>query len=56
MTRQIASPIIALAAVMGTFALTACNTVSGAGEDVQAVGETVEETADDLNDGNPSTP
>lgn len=56
MTRQIASPLIALAAVMGTFALAACNTVEGVGEDVQAVGEEVEETAEETNDGNPNTP
>lgn len=35
---------------MGT--LTACNTVAGAGKDVQKAGEKVEQTAEDVRDGN----
>ena len=34
---------------MGT--LTACNTMAGAGQDVQKVGEKVEDKAEDCNDG-----
>ncbi|MGJ7904318.1 entericidin A/B family lipoprotein [Lysobacter sp. 1R34A] len=34
---------------MGT--LTACNTVAGAGKDVQKAGEKVEQTAEDVRDG-----
>ncbi len=34
---------------MGT--LTACNTMAGAGEDVQKVGEKVEDKAEDCKDG-----
>lgn len=34
---------------MGT--LTACNTVAGAGKDVQKVGEKVEEKAEEVRDG-----
>lgn len=56
MTRKITTPLIALAALLGAGSLAACNTVAGAGEDVQQAGEAVEETAEDLNDGNPNTP
>jgi predicted small secreted protein len=35
---------------MGT--LTACNTVAGAGKDVQKAGEKVEEKAEEVRDGN----
>lgn len=31
--------------VTGSLALTACNTIAGAGRDVQSVGETVEDAA-----------
>lgn len=50
------SPFLALAAVFGTFALTACNTVEGAGQDIQAAGAATEQTAEELNDGDPNTP
>ena len=50
------TPLIALAAVAGTLALSACNTVEGVGQDVEAAGETIEETARETNDGNPNTP
>ncbi len=36
-----------VAAAALPFALTACNTVEGAGEDVEAVGEAIDETAED---------
>lgn len=53
--RKITSPLIALA-LLGATALAACNTVEGVGEDVQAAGQAVEQTAQESNDGNPSTP
>jgi predicted small secreted protein len=56
MSRSIASPLLALAALMGATALAACNTVEGVGEDVATVGEAVDETAEEANDGNPNTP
>jgi predicted small secreted protein len=34
----------------GTFSLTACNTMAGVGEDVQDVGEKVEDKAEDCKD------
>lgn len=50
MKKTIIIPALALAAVF----LTACNTVEGVGEDVQAGGEAIEDTAkaveDDLTD------
>jgi len=50
------SPLLALAAVAGTFALAACNTVEGAGEDISAAGAAIEETAEETHDGDPNTP
>lgn len=50
------SPLIALAAIAGVVSLGACNTVRGAGEDLQQAGEHVEERAEDLTDGDPDTP
>ena len=50
------SPLLAAAAILGVVSLGACNTVQGAGEDLQQAGEHVEERADELNDGNPNTP
>ena len=38
--------LILLAACAATFALGACNTIEGAGEDVESVGETVSDAAD----------
>ncbi|MGV8923450.1 MAG: entericidin A/B family lipoprotein [Thermomonas sp.] len=38
-------------ASFSTFALTACNTMAGAGKDVQKVGEKVETKAEDCKDG-----
>lgn len=40
-----------LLAMFSTSVLTACNTVAGAGKDVQKVGEKVEEKAKDCKDG-----
>ncbi len=50
------SPLLALAAIAGALSLGACNTVRGAGEDMQQAGEHVEERAEDLSDGDPNTP
>ncbi|MFN3465473.1 MAG: entericidin A/B family lipoprotein, partial [Terricaulis sp.] len=49
--RKFTSPFIALA-LFGATALAACNTVEGVGEDVQAAGQAVEQTAREANDGN----
>lgn len=40
--------VIALLLVLGTLALSACNTVAGLGEDTQAAGRAVEDTAEDV--------
>ena len=53
--KNITLPLMALALLAST-ALAACNTVEGAGRDVQAAGQAVEQTAQETNDGNPSTP
>lgn len=39
--------IALLAVLAASFAITACNTVSGAGKDVEAAGEAVTNTAED---------
>ena len=39
--------IITVAAIVSGLALTACNTVEGAGKDVSSVGNTVAKTAND---------
>ncbi|MGE0828377.1 MAG: entericidin A/B family lipoprotein [Hyphomonadaceae bacterium] len=50
----------ALALLVGALSISACNTIEGVGEDVQATGQAVEgaaqETEEDLTDGNPNTP
>jgi entericidin B len=56
MQRSNTSPFIALAFAIGTLGLAACNTVEGAGEDIQQAGEHIEETAEETHDGNPNTP
>lgn len=38
--------IVAIALVAGSFLVAACNTVEGAGKDVQSAGEAVEKAAD----------
>ncbi|MBX3428574.1 MAG: entericidin A/B family lipoprotein [Hyphomonadaceae bacterium] len=53
--RKISSPLIALA-LLGASVVAACNTVEGVGQDVQAAGQAVEQTAQESNDGDPSTP
>jgi entericidin B len=45
MQAKIAAPPVAFAALVALFALTACNTVKGAGQDVQAGGAAVEDAA-----------
>jgi predicted small secreted protein len=40
-----------LMAMFSSVALSACNTMAGAGEDVQKVGEKVEDKAEDCKDG-----
>lgn len=53
--KKITLPLMALA-FLGATALAACNTVEGVGEDVTAAGQAVEQTAQESNDGDPSTP
>lgn len=40
-----AKTIIMIAALFGGLAVSACNTIEGAGQDVESVGETVEDAA-----------
>jgi predicted small secreted protein len=48
---------MAFAALIGASSfLAACNTVEGAGRDVQAAGQGIEQSAQESNDGNPNTP
>lgn len=57
MSSKTASPLIALAALLGAMSLAACShTVEGAGTDIQNAGNAIEETARETNDGNPNTP
>lgn len=56
MSLKITSPLIALTALVGAVSLGACNTVEGVGEDVEQAGQTIDNTAEELNDGNPNTP
>ena len=42
---------LALLAAFSTATLTACNTVSGMGKDVEAVGDKVDDKAQDCKDG-----
>ena len=42
---------LALMAAFSMSTLTACNTIAGAGKDVQKAGEKVEEKAEDCKDG-----
>lgn len=39
--------VVVMAVVAASLAVTACNTIAGAGRDVQAAGEVVSETAQD---------
>ncbi len=56
MQRPSVNPLIALTIAIGTLGLAACNTVEGAGQDIQQAGQQIEETADETHDGNPNTP
>ncbi|MGE0742799.1 MAG: entericidin A/B family lipoprotein [Hyphomonadaceae bacterium] len=56
MSRKFSTPLIAITALFGAITLSACNTVEGVGQDVQAAGAEIEETAEETNDGNPNTP
>jgi predicted small secreted protein len=57
MSRNIASALVALAALAGAVSLGACsNTMAGAGQDIENAGSNVEQTARETNDGNPNTP
>ena len=40
-----------LLALATTNVLTACNTVAGAGKDIEGAGDKIEDTAEDANDG-----
>lgn len=42
---DMAKTIIMIAALFGGLAVSACNTIEGAGQDVESVGETVEDAA-----------
>ena len=56
MARPITSPLIAVAAIVAAASLGACNTMEGVGEDVEAAGQEIEETAEETHDGDPTTP
>lgn len=43
-------------AMATTLGAVGCNTMEGAGEDIQQGGEAIEDTAEDLNDDDPNTP
>lgn len=45
MQRKVLTPLIALTALFAAFSVSACNTVKGAGQDVQAAGNAVEGAA-----------
>ena len=47
MERKILTPLIALTALFAAFTVSACNTVKGVGQDVQATGNAVEGAAAD---------
>ena len=55
MSRKLALPLFAALLGAGSF-LAACNTVEGVGEDVEQAGQTLDEAAEENNDGNPNTP
>lgn len=50
------TPLLAIAALAGALTLGACNTVRGAGEDLEQAGDHIQDRADDLSDGDPDTP
>jgi predicted small secreted protein len=45
MLKKIQVPVIAALAALGAFSVSACNTVRGVGQDVEATGEAVSEAA-----------
>lgn len=45
MLTKLKLPLIAAVAVLSLGALTACNTMEGAGEDIEAAGDKLEDTA-----------
>jgi predicted small secreted protein len=47
MTRISKKPLLAIAAAALAFMAAACNTVEGAGKDVKAAGNAIEDTAQD---------
>lgn len=47
MTRISRTPLLAIAAAAFALMAAACNTVEGAGKDVQAAGDAIEDTAED---------
>ncbi len=51
MTRNSDKSALTLAGLMlaATLSLGACNTVAGAGQDIESVGEEIEETANEVN-------
>lgn len=53
---KITYPLFAIAALLGSVSLSACNTVEGVGEDVTAAGQAVDQVAEETNDGDPNTP
>lgn len=60
MTKTKAATFALLLAMTGAAGLASCNTVRGAGQDLEQAGSAVAneaaETEDELTDGNPSTP
>jgi predicted small secreted protein len=60
MQRTIAAPLMGFALIAAALSLGACNTMRGAGQDVEAAGGAVareaNETQREMNDGNPRTP
>ncbi|MBL8550481.1 MAG: entericidin A/B family lipoprotein [Hyphomonadaceae bacterium] len=53
---NLSKKLTALGFVLSALAVSACNTVEGAGKDIQQTGQAIEETAEETNDGDPNTP
>lgn len=47
---RLVAAVIASAALGATFALSACNTTEGVGEDISAAGDALDDAAEDSND------
>lgn len=60
MTKSNAAAFALLLALAGAAGLASCNTIRGAGQDIEQAGDAVaneaEETEQEMNDGNPNTP